>query len=323
MSPRAVRQSTPREVGRGLLWIALLVISVVPVFFFDTILRATQEGPRLTVAATSAAGLVPGSTVWVAGQPVGRVLSVRFRPPDPVSRDNVIIETVLQRSIGDVIRADATVSIHPSDLLEPVVVSVRPGRPTSPPFEFSDTLRATSDDLDQEYVLSLFNSLQTEGQRLKSQARELATALENTDGTLGALSTDEALRAAYRRDLTRLRNLLVRDLESGALGLLMTDSLLPASLDSVRARLAVLQAGPQREPGAEEPDYVALASRLDALKERISSLDAMLNAGEGTVGRALHDREIQRQVSALRARLDSVVVELMGQPERWLRVRIF
>jgi hypothetical protein len=310
-------------VGAGLLWIVGIAILIVAVFFFDTFLRATEEGPRLTVVATAAPGVVPGSTVWVAGRPVGRVLSVRFRPPDPQSRDNIIIETVLQRSIDDIIRADATVSIHPSDLLEPVVVSIRPGTPASPPLAYPATLRATSDDLDQEYVFSLFDSLRTEGAQLESRAGALATILEGTDGTLGALSDDEALRLALRRDLTRLRDLMGRDLDSGSLGRLMTDSLLPARLDSVRARLAVLQAGPEREPGVERPDYISLASRLDGLKERIADLDAMLSAGEGTAGRALHDREIRRQVTALRAQLDTVVVELMERPGRWLRVRIF
>ena len=91
----------------------------------------------------------------------------------------------------------------------------------------------------------------------------------------------------------------------------------------MRARLAFLQTGPEREPGVEEPDYMSLVSRLDALKERVADLDARLSAGEGTAGRALHDREIRRQVTALKAQLDSVVVELMERPGRWLRVRVF
>ncbi len=292
------------------------------VFFLDDLMRATQEGPQVTIAAATAPGLEPGSTVWVAGRPVGRVLKVLFRPPDPDSRDNVIIHAVLQRTVGDVIRSDASVSIRPSDLLEPVVVSIRPGTPGFPPFDFTDTLRAVSEDLDQEYVLELVDSLRAAGSRLSDRAVELGRTLDDPRGTLSALASNEPLRAALRRDLARLRDVLVRDLERGSLGRLLTDSLMPARMDSVRARLAALSVR-SGEDAEERMPLEELAGHLDALMTRIAGLEARLDAGEGTAGRALRDREIQDQLALLRARLDSVVAELTARPDRWLRIRIF
>lgn len=310
-----------RRVGLGVAWIALITTVSVTVFFVDDLLRATQEGPRITIATAAAPGLEPGSTVWVAGRPVGRVLEVLFRPPDPMSRDNVIVHAVLQRSVGDVIRADASASIRPSDLLEPVVVSIRPGTPASPPFDFTDTLRAVRDDLDQEYVLGLLDSLRTAGRRLSERAAELGRALEDPGGTLSALASNQLLRETLRRDLARLRDILTRDLEQGSLGRLLTDSLLPARADSVRGRLVRLSDLSAED--AERMRLQELATHLDALVSRIGTLQARLDAGEGTAGRALRDREIQDQLMLLRARLDSVVTELTARPDRWLRVRVF
>jgi ABC-type transporter Mla subunit MlaD len=304
------------------MWIAAVATVSLAVFFLDDVLRATQEGPRITIAAASAPGLEPGSTVWVAGQPVGRVLDVLFRPPAAASHDNVIIRGVLQRTVGDVIRADASVSIRPSDLLAPVVVSIRPGTPSLPPFDFSDTLRVVSEALDQEYVLELLDSLRAAGTQLSDRAGRLDRMLDGSSGTLSALVADESLRAALRRDLARLRDLLARDLEAGTLGRLLTDSLMPARMDSVRARLATFSeaAGEGEE---ERTRLETLARNLDGLMTRIAGLEARLDAGEGTAGRALRDREIQDQMALLRARLDSVVAELSARPDRWLRFRIF
>lgn len=319
---RSGRRRPRRRAGAGFVWIAVIATVSIGVFFLDEVLRATQEGPQVTIAAAAAPGLEPGSTVWVAGRPVGRVLEVLFRPPDPASRDNVIIHAVLQRAVGDVIRADASVSIRPSDLLEPVVVSIRPGTPGFPPFDFADTLRTVPETLNQEYVLELLDSLRAAGHRLSDRAGELGRTLEEPGGTLSALAADEALRSALRRDLTHLRQILVDDVRRSSLGRLLTDSLMPARMDSVRARLATLS----ERSGANAEDRVHLedlAGRLDGLMTRITRLQTRLDAGEGTAGRALADREIQDQLALLRARLDTVVAELAARPDRWLRVRIF
>lgn len=319
----SVPRRSRRHAGIGFLWIALVATTSLAVFFLDNLFRATQEGPRITIAASAASGLEPGSTVWVAGRPIGRVREVLFRAPGPVSRHNVIVHAVLERAVGDVIRADASVSIRPSDLLEPVVVSIRPGTPAFPPFDFTDTLRAVSDDLDQEHVLELLDSLRAAGTRLTDRAGQLARVLDDPSGSLSALASNESLRTALRRDLARLRDVLARDLERGSLGRLMTDSLLPARLDSVRARLATLSDAPGTEGEEDRMRLETLADHVDGLLNRIGLLEARLDAGEGTAGRALRDREIRDQLALLRARLDSVVAELSARPDRWFRFRIF
>lgn len=310
------------RAGVGVAWIAVIATVSLGVFFLDDLLRATQEGPRITIAAAAAPGLEPGSTVWVAGRPVGRVLEVLFRPPETTDGDNVLINAVLQRTVADVIRADASVTLQPADLLEPVVVNIRPGTPGSPPFDFADTLRAVSETLDQEYVLELLDTLRAEGNRLTARAAELGHSLDDPRGTLTALASDEDLREALQRDLARIREVLVHDLRQGSLGRLLTDSLIPARMDSVLARLAALSAR-SGEDAEERMRLAELTGHLDALMSRMARLEAGLDEGNGTAGRALRDREIQDQLTLLRARLDSVVAELTARPDRWLRLRVF
>ncbi len=308
-----------RRVRIGLIQLAVVVTAAVMVFFLDDILRATVEGPVLTVLTPAAPGLGPGSTVWVAGRPVGRVWSVDFLPPDESGPENIVIRAVLQRSVADAIRADAIAALHPAGLLEPVVLSIRPGTPSSPPLDFADTLRIRAVTADQDSVLALGRRLRESGKALAEHAAETRRRLAQSRGTLSKLQADTALSGRLRRDVDTARSLFERDLPNGTLGRLLRDTTLSRSLERLAARLPDLTAPP--------PDSVVRAGEaiaaLAGVRTRIQRLSANLDAGEGTAGRGLRDGELGRQTRLLRARLDSLVTELAAQPRRWLRVRIF
>ena len=93
---REYADSERRNVRRGLALVATLVMISLGVFFSDFAIRATAEGERITVYATAAPGLSAGSPVWVAGRPMGRVLSVGFRPPGSPG-GNIVVHAVLER----------------------------------------------------------------------------------------------------------------------------------------------------------------------------------------------------------------------------------
>lgn len=317
------RRGSRSEIRTGFLLIALLAGLATAVFYLDEILRGTQEGPRLVVVSESAPELAPGSPVWVAGRPVGRVLEVRFRSPGTAGAGNVVVRAVLNRGVAGIIRADATASIQPADLLEPVVLSIRPGSPEAPPFDFADTLRATADTLDQERAMALIDSLRASFADQRSRSDELRRAITRGGGTLAGIRRDTALRRSLLEGRRKMEVLGSERWSEGSLGLLLRDTVLGPSVKRIRARfarLAALRDSLRRPPpaGAEEA-LPALAS----LRRRIGDLEADLRAGRGTAGRALYDEEATRQLGLLRARLDSVVSELVFSPGRWLRFRLF
>lgn len=319
MIDREGKRGTGGPARAGLLQIGLLVAAAVLVFFLDEIRRATEEGPRVTVVAEAAPGLQPGSDVWVAGRPVGRVLSVRLRPPEADRAEHVVVRAVLHRTTEGVIRADATATIRAADLLEPMVVSVDPGSPGRPPFDFRDTLRAISDRIDQERVLGLADTLRRAGEELARHAADVRREVAGRRGTLVRLREDPRAVAEVTASLRGVLSLM-DGFERGTLGRLVGDSSLSRRVARIRDRLTAV-ADPST--AGERETLGSVLTRLGALGDRIADLSATLERGEGTAGRALLDGELPRQASLLRARLDSVLAELATQPGRWLRVRIF
>jgi hypothetical protein len=312
-----------RDVSAGFALIGIVTAISLSVFFLDEIRRAFEEGPRLVAVSESAPELVPGSIVWVAGRPAGRVLSVTFREPRGPGSGNIVIEAVLRRSVGDVIRRDATARIRPSDLLEPVVLAIEPGSPGQPPFDFADTLVTMAASLELERLFAQLDSLRVDTDRRVARADALRRLMREGTGSAAALQRDRALRdslEARRQDFLALRP---GDSGGGTIGALIRDTLLASRFDSVRARLArFVTIRDSLDRGGAVGTRDASAA-LASLGESFRLLDEDLQAGYGTVGRGLHDDEISRQAERLRSRIDSVFAELFADPRRWLRVRIF
>lgn len=275
----------------------------------------------MTIVADAAPGLAPGSSIWVAGRPVGRVLSVRLRPPEADRADHVVVRAVLHRSAEGVIREDASATIRAADLLEPMIVSVDPGSPGRPPLDLSDTLRASEERIDPERMRALADTLRRAGRDLTEGIEEVRRALAERRGTLARLREDPRPVEELVAGMRSATDLMGR-FETGTLGRLARDSTLAERAARIRERFAAIT---RTAPGQEtegESLRGALA-RLDGLGDRIARLSAAVERGEGTAGRALADRELPRQLALLQARLDSAVAELARSPGRWLRVRIF
>lgn len=297
----------------GVTSVALLI------FFVDEIERAITEGPTLMLSTSYAPELDAGSELWIAGHTAGRVRSVRLRPPDAPSHGGMLIEAVLRRDAARHLRRDASARIGRSGMMGPTVVLLDPGTPTEPAFDYSDTLRAPGPPA-QEQALAGLDSLVQALEEARPLAERLASELEDGRGTLPALRRDPEAMAAFTAQVRRASRL--RDeAERRSLGLLARDTAWSAALRRSAERLRQLEAAAE-EREAERGAYT-LSEAAGRLGERVREMEAHLEAGGGTAGRALHDDELARQVSLLRARTDSVRAALLAEPLRWLRWRLF
>lgn len=305
-----------RDVRTGLALLAGLSAAALLVFFTDEIRRAVEEGPHLIVETEESRALVVGATVWVAGKPAGRVVEVTFQDPGREAAGPVVIDAVLTHEGADAMRADATVRIRHSSLLAPMVLAVDPGSPGSPPYDFSDTLRRVAPTLDEEAARALADSLGGLLESARPLAERLRVAMREGPGTLASLRRDTAVTASLEAASERLEALAD---ERGSLQLLARDGArlarsAAASLARVETALDSMGAG-----GAAGRSLDA----LDRAGERLSALDAALERGEGSLGRFLHDSALVRQQALFQARRDSVMSELLSNPFRWLRFRLF
>jgi hypothetical protein len=317
--PRTYDASDLRRARVGVLLLSLIVAGTIAIFFLDALLRATSEGPIITITSESAPGVQPGTDVWVAGRSVGRVTSVQFREPAD-GRDRIVIRAVLVRGVEDYLRADAVVSLQPGALLEPVVVFIDPGS-ASEPWHLEQPLAAEDATLGPEVLLELSAALKTAGDTLREQAARVGDVIASGGGTLGALRSDPTVLAEAGARLGEVRTLLRDNHRSGTIGLLAADTLIDARLLRIRDRLAALDSLRTRERATRSLEQTAEA--LTTFQERLAALSSRIDAGEGTLGRTLQDGELARQVAVLRARLDSTAIEFAKYPERWLKVKVF
>ena len=317
---RTVRSFDSAKVRRGLILIGLCAALALAVFFLDVAIRATAEGQRITVFAEAAPELRPGSPVWVAGRPVGRVLSVSFREPG-AEGGPLQIRAVLERGVEDQISRNATAEIRASELLAPVVVAIDPGDPASGPWDPSTPLETRADPLDREALLALADSLLDAGRRLAEQTERTRAVFDRRSGSLQRLRSDPDPLLGLRDDLERLREVLVRDFPESTLARLASDTIVGPAAARLQGRLDALARSPGRA-GAEAA-ATAMSEALDALERRVAELSRGLEAGEGTLGRALVDGELSRRFAELRSTLRDLTAYLMRDPSPWLRVRIF
>lgn len=310
MSPR--RDPPAPAIRKGTLQLILLAAVAAAVFFLDVVLREMSEGPELTIAAPAARNLEPGADVWVAGVPAGRVLSVRFRERSG-DEGPVLVRAVLNEDAAATIRRDASVALHQSALLEPAVVSIRPGT-ASAAFDFSDTLRARPLTGATD-VLARLDSLAAELRGLRPLGRRLGRRLEEGPGTLAALRADTALGRDLRRLAGRLEGLAER-IPAGSAARLAADRELAATWDTLAARSRRLARGMDAGAGP-------VAASLDSLAATATGVARRLEEGRGSLARFAVDSALAREARGIRARLDSVRAELLAEPLRWLRFRLF
>jgi ABC-type transporter Mla subunit MlaD len=284
------------------------------IFFMDEARLAVESGATLVLLADEAGELRPGAAVWVAGVHSGNVTGIRFLGDGGRATPNLEIRIVLDREAARELRSDARATIKPSGLLAPLVIDLDPGSPGASPFDRGDTLRAEL-SITTRALEAFGDSLRRIAEDLGPVAERIRRDLAIPQGTLASLSRAAETFAQLRADLAALEGMEAR---SGSLGRLLSDTAVASGLRRSSDRLDTLAAAAARRDGRERA-----TAELHALGERLERLGLELDAARGTVGRALHDREIQNQARLFRARADSVRADLARAPFRWLRLRLF
>jgi ABC-type transporter Mla subunit MlaD len=309
-----------REVLPGLTILGVLVVASTLTFLMDGIRRLFSEGPRIVVLAAEAKGLQPGSTVWVAGKPAGRVLEIRFDVPSAPESSRVVIESVLRRDALPELRADARAAIGSSALLAPAVLKLSPGTATAPPLESGDTLQVDPTP-DLRRFRELADTVSAAIERLREDGARLRARLVEGPGTISRYVGDPAAAASLDSVAVRSRRLATRLREGNGLARLARDDSLHAALrrlDDSREMLA------SASRAARSPDSLAaLAEATVRLTERAARLAEGLASARGTAGRALHDPALRDRAADAREAAGELGPALAADPWRWLRIRLF
>lgn len=310
------------QVRVGIFILVALSILAAGIFLVGRTGNVFGHRYRLVTLMESAAGLVPGAAVQVAGQPVGQVAEVEFIPPEerPASGEAVAVWLAVDEAVRNLIRTDSEARVRTQGLLGDRLIDITPGSARNPVLSPGDTLPAAGALNYQEILDTASDAVVS----LTELVHDLTGLTERTlagEGTLGQLVVNDTLY----RGLVDLSGSLNRVLErvdrgEGFLGRALEDDALyhrlvsaTAALDSITSTVAAGEGSLGRLVRSD-----SLYESLSGMAERSDSLLRALRTGEGTMGRLLTEDALYEELLKTVVDLNAVLQDLRENPRRYI-----
>lgn len=312
MHPK-LRQGRRALIG-ALLILGLLAIAVT-IFLLDDIQEAFTDTYSIVGVFGHEAAVAPGTPVWLAGQPAGKVVRVDRLPPDSDPRRLLAATLRLPSEHRALIRRDSELDIATPRIVSDPIVNLMPGSPASPVLRPGDTLYAHSaTSLDSvaaraRLLLGSLDSLRVEGQALALRLRGREPHIRQMIHTLGHARTElDAFLATYR---------------DGPLGQFMANASARQAISRVYAAVEEIMAlARDRAERLRDPESIAaferLGERAAELHNEIERLQSALEEPRGSLRRWEKDPALRDAIVAVRAQLDSLIAEARANPWRFI-----
>lgn len=326
-----MRRTTPitwDQVRVGIFLLVALSLLAFGVFMVGETGHIFGRRYTLVTLLPSAAGLVPGATVQVAGQNAGQVDRIEFIDPArrPPGGEAVAVWLAVDFEVQQQIREDSRVRVRTQGLLGDRLIDIEPGSPDIRMLLEGDTLQAAPSVSFNE----LFDEAAVAVTELTDLTRNLSAITEQVlegDGALTRLLQDDELYAhmvGLSGSLDELLGAAARG--DGALGRLLWDEELydrlagtAASLDSITAQVAAGEGTLGRLLGDD-----SLYRALTGVAVRSDSILEALQTGEGAMGRLFTDETMYEELLKTLVDLNAALAELRADPRRYIPpVRVF
>ena len=302
-----------RKLLPGLLALGAVIVTAIGVLLFAGIGQIHGDKTHLFILSDQARGVMHGSEVWLAGQKIGLVDRVDFRPPSIDTRGRVVIVVTVRAQDAAQIRRNSSAQVRAgSSIIGPAVVYLTAGTPSSPTVRNGDTLRAHA-QTDLEVAGAKLDSVTADFAPMMADARVAFARIRDTSGTIGAMLHEgqggkiSALRARFAQlrvqtfggevDLAGSSNLSTR--MRGAL----------ARVDSVRALLA----SPSGTFGHLRRDST-LGTTVAKLRDELSVLQITADSADGTVKRFKGDSALARSIADSRRAMSLLFDDIRRRP---------
>lgn len=326
-----MRRSNPitwDQVRVGLVLIVALTLLALGIFFIGNVGDRFGSRYRLITLMESAAGLVVGAPVQVAGQNVGQVDRVEFIRPElrPETGEALSVWLVVNVGIRDQIRADSRARVRTQGLLGDRLIDIEPGSADARVLADGDTL-LSAPALSYEQLLG---QAADAVQGLITLSEEMTRTLQRVvdgEGSLGRLLADDDLYAGLvelNDNLNQVLGPVVRG--EGTLGQLLRDETLydrmataTGSIDSVTALIA----GGEGTLG-QLMRSDSLYRALTASATRADELLAAIESGEGAVGRLISDETLYEELLRTVVNLNALLQDIRTDPKKFIpTVKVF
>lgn len=320
-----MRRGTPmtwEQVRVGIFLIIVLAMGATALVLIGRSGNVFGERYQLVTLVRSAAGLVPGAEVQLAGQAVGQVDRVVLIPPEdrPESGQAVALWLNVRVSVQSQIREDSRAQVRTQGLLGDRLIDIRPGSAGARILQDGDTLHAAS-SVDFDALIAEGSEAVSDLVEITSNLAELTRGVLEGEGTMGRLVTDAAL---YDRLVSLAGSMdtlaAIAANADGPVMRMLEDESLYLSIRSTLTSLDSVAAGVARGEGSlgrmltTDSLYAALLGSIT----RMDSLLASLESGEGAMGRLFTDPVLYEELLKTMVDFGSLLEAVREDPERFV-----
>jgi ABC-type transporter Mla subunit MlaD len=312
------RQLHWKELTGGIIATVVIAMIVIAILLFARVGALHGKQVTLYVVSDEAPGVLQGTEVWLAGQKVGIVADVTFRPPATDTLERVLITTDFLEEALPNVRQDSYAHIRPAgNLMGAAVISISAGTATSPPLHDGDTIYSRphkviarlSDDV---------GTLAPEFAALGAATSALNKRVAEPTGTIGAyranglpdLADIGAGMSSLNARLTR--NGTIARAMRGDLGARATRAM--AAADSIRTLIG----SNKGSIGRFRRDATLVTNASHILAE-VDTLRALFTNPVGTIAAAHSDSALTRQLDQTHILLAALIRDAKAHPMRYIR----
>jgi phospholipid/cholesterol/gamma-HCH transport system substrate-binding protein len=320
-----LRRGSPitwEQVRVGVLILLSLLILSVAVFLIGDTGNVFGQRYQLVTLVRSAAGLVPGASVQLAGQTVGQVDRIDLIPPEsrPAGGQAVEIHLAIDLKVQEQIRADSRAQVRTQGLLGDKLIDITPGTAAATVLAAGDTVQSST-SVDYDALIAEGASAVGELLEVTQNLSELTRGLLEGEGSLGQLVMDDELYERVTALAVNLDSLLsAASAPNSQLMRLLTDDSLYSSLRASAEAVESLTGSMARGEGTigqliqSDSLYLALQSSM----MRTDSLLARLQAGEGSAGKMLTDEALYEELLKTVVDLNALLAAVREDPKRYV-----
>lgn len=320
-----MRRGTPitwEQVRVGIFLIIVLAMGTTALVLIGRSGNVFGERYQLVTLVRSAAGLVPGAEVQLAGQAVGQVDRVVLIPPEdrPESGQAVALWLNVRVSVQSQIREDSRAQVRTQGLLGDRLIDIRPGSAGARILQDGDTLHAAS-SVDFDALIAEGSEAVGDLVEITSNLAELTRGVLEGEGTMGRLVTDAALYDRLVSLAGSMDTLVAAAADAdGPVMRMLEDESLYLSIRSTLTSLDSVAAGVARGEGSlgrmltTDSLYAALLGSVT----RMDSLLVNLESGEGAMGRLFTDPDLYEELLKTVVDFGSLLEAVREDPERFV-----
>ncbi|MEO5902846.1 MAG: MlaD family protein [Gemmatimonadaceae bacterium] len=306
------------ELKVGLISGAVVLAIVLGVLFFARVGALHGKRDRLFVLTNHAPGVLPGTEVWLAGEKVGLVKAITFRPASTDTSRRVMIETEILSTFMPQIRKTSYADLRPGgNLIGSPVVYISPASSASLPSESGDTISTKS-----------VGVIKDVGENVTQLVSRLTVLADSTSKTISLLNSEAGAVGAFARNglpriasvtgtMSQLLNQAAHG--NGTAGLLARGDVgarfrrVLAAKDSI-TRLMSTGNGTL---GRFHRDST-LGPTLGRVRAEVDSLRSMMSSGNSSISRMKSDTTLAMEMTRARAQLDSLMKDVKKHPRKYL-----